>query len=190
MTAPLPSLRLFFALKIPATPDLTAVIEPLRRWPVAIRAVAVDQLHLTVRFLGDTDPDCAPLLCAAAERVAAQTSPLTLTLMGVGSFAVRGRMSVVWIGIDDNAALQQLHNRLKTEAVTLGFLSDQRAFRPHLTIGRVKAVPPPQLTRWLEANRAISCGTVDIAALELIRSELTPRGPVYETVSEWALTEG
>lgn len=180
-------LRLFFAVDIPATPALAAVVEPLERWPYAVRTVPPAQWHLTVRFLGDSEPDRVPDLCAAAEEIAAGISPFALPLGGVGTFSMRGRLSVVWIGVEVHPALQRLHDELERMAVGLGFLPDQRPFRPHLTIGRFKSAPPPPMRKWLDAHPETACGLAQIDALALIRSQLTPQGSVHEPVKTWAL---
>jgi RNA 2',3'-cyclic 3'-phosphodiesterase len=174
-------LRLFFAVDIPPTPALAAIVEPLERWPMAVRQVPAAQWHLTVRFLGDTEPERVPELCAAAEGIAAGISPFALPLGGVGTFSMRGRWSVVWIGVEVH------HDELETAAVAFGFLPDQRPFRPHLTIGRFKSAPPPQMRKWLDVHRDTPCGMAQVDSVKFIRSQLTPQGSVHEPVKTWAL---
>jgi 2'-5' RNA ligase len=180
-------LRLFFAVTIPPIPELRTVVEPLERWSTAVRPVPSEQWHLTVRFLGDTEPDQVCGLREAAANIAAGIAPFALSLSDVGTFSMRGRLSVIWIGIEVHPALQQLHEELEAAAVTLGFLPERRPFRPHLTIGRFKAASPPALQKWLETHRATSCGRVDIEAFELVRSQLTPHGAVHQLVERWTL---
>jgi 2'-5' RNA ligase len=181
-------MRLFFAIKIPKSPELQAVAQTLRGWSSAVRVVDPDQWHLTLRFLGDTDSEQQTDLKIAAADIASRVEPFTLSTNGIGAFSRRGQLSVIWIGIAVPPELQQLHDELERAAVTIGFLPDRHPFRPHLTLGRLKSKPPIQLRRWLDSQENIPYATVAVESLALIQSELTPQGSIYATVQTWPLT--
>jgi RNA 2',3'-cyclic 3'-phosphodiesterase len=185
--------RTFFALRLEASPALQDALRSLGRWSHAVRPVAPDQLHVTVRFLGDTEPDLAATLIEALSQPIAEVDALSLVLRGVGTFSARGRLSVVWVGLEPHPSFQRLRTQLDTVLHQHGVPPDDRPFRPHLTVGRFKtggrfkAAPPVQMLRWLDSQRDTSFGTFSVSELEYLRSELTTRGPIHTVLDRFPL---
>ena len=105
-----------------------------------INWVRPEQMHLTLKFLGDVPDTETPDICRVVSQVAAQFEPFEIICRGAGAFPNRERPRTLWIGIQDGAeelkALQAaLDEALKKE---LGYAKEPRGFHPHLTIGRVK----------------------------------------------------
>jgi 2'-5' RNA ligase len=163
--------------------------EALRGCGGDVKWVAAENLHLTVKFLGELGDEPAGLLQAALAEEAGRWRPLTLAYAGLGCFR-RGRdPSVVWAGcsgdVDRLAALAGAADRL---AEQVGVPRETRPYSPHLTLGRVRL--PRNGRRLLEAVEArarVPFGEDRVDRLVLYRSTLTPEGPVYEPLAAFPL---
>jgi 2'-5' RNA ligase len=147
-----------------------------------------DNIHLTMKFFGNVDQAKLPSISSALARVAQEFSAIEISVGGTGVFPRPSRPQVLWIGIDDHSgALAKLHGRLEAECAPLGFPKEDRAFRPHLTIARVRQ--PQNANRLAEAHLRFEFATVELALDELMlfRSELSPKGSKYTPLSRHAL---
>src|SRR2546425_3884297 len=136
------SIRAFIALAL--DPVLGAEIKKVQQHlnppGGSVRWINPEQLHLTLQFLGNVATDRLDELTAALRRACASTAPLQLALEGVGCFPNTRNPRVVWIGIQgDLEPLRKLQEQIGQETKNFRDHADQRAFQPHLTIGRVKA---------------------------------------------------
>ena len=160
-----PGLRLFVAVPIPSetvravsalvegvrATDGAAIVGPIRRGSNDVRWVRLDGLHVTLRFLGPTLEDKVAAVGRAVEAVAAVSDPFDVCLAGAGAFPNPDRPRALWLGVDEGAdALSALAARLDAELVRLGWPSDGRPFRAHLTLARSDGVRAgPRLARRL-----------------------------------------
>ncbi|MDQ3820188.1 MAG: RNA 2',3'-cyclic phosphodiesterase [Acidobacteriota bacterium] len=143
-----------------------------------------DNLHLTLKFLGEIERSRAAGLSEAASRASSQSQTFSLTIEGAGSFPPRGVPRVLWLGVSDSTgALARLQNILEAECSAKGFAREERPFSPHLTIARIRA---PQGARTIaSSHRAIGFEAFEFAVTELtvMRSELRPEGSRYTAIS-------
>ncbi len=180
-------LRLFFAL--PLAEDLRdaacALQEQLARAcrdGPRVKWVERDNLHLTLKFLGERPAEALDEIARVAAEVVAAAAPLTLEVGGVGCFPPQGAPRTIWLGLlDECAALDELAQALDGALVAAGLAEpEERPFRPHFTLGRVKQRQGGrELRRAIAALAAAPVGTMTVKHLVLLSSELTPRGPVY-----------
>ncbi len=185
-------LRLFFAVALPAeTLDACrAVIDPVRLGPMGRsgRWVRTENLHLTVRFLGDTDPSLVPVLGDAAREAAAAVDAFDVELAGAGAFPDGRHPRTLWIGVErGNAELEALDFGLVAPLRRLGFDVDARPRRAHLTIARTDAARPEVShamgqSLWAAADNWSS--TFRAEHLVLYRSHLGGGAPRYEPLVE------
>lgn len=159
-----------------------AVAEHLIRW------VAPQNIHLTLKFLGNVRRIQIPPLTTALERAANPLAPFELTARGLGCFPSTHRPNNVWVGLAgdlDTAAL--LVRRIEKECAELGWERDRHGFTPHLTLGRVKQdasnAERAALGGIIKTFPEAIFGTVYADAVQLIASDLQPTGPVYTTVA-------
>lgn len=147
--------------------------------------VKPEQLHLTLKFLGEIDESVAPTVGNAIGEVTARVSPLDLTLKGAGTFGPRDSASVIWVGIKDTGqTLYKLQADLEAALEPLGFPREERPFKPHLTLARNKNPRQSQQVRKQvdrEANFAGGCEHVE--SLTFYQSVLGRDGPVYSVLS-------
>jgi 2'-5' RNA ligase len=179
-------LRAFIAVEIPleirqavqnATSNLRKGIGSLVRW------VPVENMHLTLKFLGDISPAYVDMLTQMLHAEADSCPAFDIHLTGVGSFPNPKRPRVIYIGMQAPAGLEALKRGIESASRRLGYESEDRGFSPHLTIGRVKqnATSSDQQTirRALEEIRIDSLGTARVDSVHLYKSDLKPTGSVY-----------
>jgi 2'-5' RNA ligase len=153
----------------------------------AVTWVAETNLHLTLRFLGEVDERVARQV---QERIARpfSTPAFPLALGGLGAFPPAGPPRVLWLGVTEGGpGLLRLHEEIEARLDGLGFEREDRPFRAHLTIGRVKAPLGPSARRAIASVPAVDLGRCTIGRVTLFESRLTPRGPVYTAKAHGAL---
>ena len=141
-------LRLFFAVPLPeaSLEACRTVIDPVRLGPMgrSARWVRTENLHLTVHFLGDTDPALVPALAEAAREAAFGVGVFDVELAGAGAFPDGRHPRTLWLGVaNGNQSLEALDLALATPLRELGFDADPRPRRAHLTVARTDATRPP-----------------------------------------------
>jgi 2'-5' RNA ligase len=136
--------RLFVAVPLPPAPlaEVTTLLEGVREGPLGRvpRWVHLPNLHLTVRFLGDTAPELVPEVAAAVRDALAGHAAFDVVLAGAGSFPPQGKPRAMWLGLEQGADdLGAMAAALGPALEPLGWPPDPRAYRPHLTVARLDA---------------------------------------------------
>jgi 2'-5' RNA ligase len=183
------AIRCFLAVKIPAETALRRVLRELSEMGRALKAVEPENLHVTLKFLGPTDPELLPEILKLAESAASSQTRGQLTVVGLGAFPHLQRPNVVWAGLEGQAAktLSVLAGQLEESLEPMGFAREERKFIPHLTLARVKAKPPDTLRQLVERHAKTDFGTATVEEIELIRSEPGPGGSIYTVLERCAL---
>lgn len=192
-------LRLFVALDLPAGAKaaLAATVGQLQSViPAGVRWVNPAGIHLTLKFLGDTEAGLVtPLLAALREMAAAgDPMPFPLHLDRLGVFPSHREPRVIYAGVGgDLDSLAQAQRRVEQDIARLGFPQEKRPFRPHLTLGRVREGVAPAARRQIGDTIARQAAALspeyawEAGEIHLIRSVLTPSGSVYTTLGQAAL---
>jgi 2'-5' RNA ligase len=185
----MPRVRTFIAVEM--SPRVIGragdLIDKLRVAAAEINWVRPQQMHLTLKFLGDVSDTDTPDICRVVSDVAADFEPFEITLRGAGAFPNFRDPRTLWIGIEDGAEelkrLQALiDDALKTR---LGYAKEQRGFHPHLTIGRVKRQLPGargELTRLLEEHAHFDADLAVIDEVVTFASFLSRKGPEHDAL--------
>jgi len=184
-------MRVFVA--IPLSPEcrdtLGAMQRALRETGADVRWVPLPSIHLTLKFLGETDPAAVPALDRGLVREAGTLPPFRIRLGGLGAFPHPGRPRVVWCGLDgETGALDLLQRRVEAVCVRVGFPPEERPFRPHLTLGRVTG--KRNLSLLVDCIKMGSDleATLCVDRFHIYRSVLKPQGAVYTTLATISLT--
>ena len=183
------TIRLFMAIDLPEqVKDVlveTAVALSKNVPNRAVRWVGREQMHLTLRFLGDTAVSQLPDLQRELAELVGKHQPFSLRLRGVGAFPNQKRPRVVWAGLaGDLTPLRKMQAEMEERVVALGWLPEKWAYNPHLTLGRVKDASAARGLNWAVKLEERAFG---VTAVQLMRSELRPSGPVYSVRQEVAL---
>jgi 2'-5' RNA ligase len=141
-------------------------------------------LHITLKFVGEVEAPRVEVLARAAEAAVKGFPPFRLSVEESGTFPTRRGARVLWLGVKDaSGQLSQLQSRLEQECDFAGFPREPRAFKPHLTLARLRT--PEDALALSEAHRRATFGPYDFQVSELlvIRSELGPGGSRYTPLS-------
>ncbi len=177
-------MRTFIAIEIPdeIKAGLTEAQRSLKSSNVVDASwTRPEGIHLTLKFLGETPESKIPYLMNGLRQAAEGIGPFRLEVGGIGTFPNPKNARVVWVGLSgDIEKLSRLQAAVEETISEIGFKRDERAFTPHLTLGRIKYVRSRD--KWLKALdevKDISLSGFDVAAVSLMKSELKPSGAVY-----------
>ncbi len=179
------SVRTFIAVEIPVEVKDRAgqLIDRLRMAPAKVKWVAPAAMHWTLKFLGDVPLVETPAICQAVVRAAEPFAPFDVEAKGAGAFPDAHRPRTIWIGMGRGAAeMIALHDAIERELSPLGYREENRRFRPHLTIGRVRQSPSgiDELGRLITKNAEFSSGLSTVYEVVVFSSQLGPDGPTHE----------
>ncbi len=183
-------MRLFVAAELPAShrASLADVCESGRRG--GVRWVPAENVHLTLKFLGDVDEELVPKIEEALAAVAAAAEPFALSLSGCGCFPNDRAPRVIWLGLAEGAEEAAAVAAAVDKALeALGFGREKRPFKPHLTIGRVKEprAGAPATAQKIKSLGEYAVPAARLEAVALVKSTLTPEGSIYEELGRWRL---
>ena len=183
-------LRAFIAIEIPhqIQKSLETVISLLRREiGIAVRWVPPQNIHLTLKFLGDISHESVDSLTQILGMEAETVPSFDIQTGGLGSYPDAKHARVVWVGVQAPAELEAIYHKIDSACTRLGFESEKRNFSPHLTIGRVRQGTSPadkqKIHRTLETIKIDSLGTARVDSVHLFKSELKRGGAVYTKLS-------
>jgi 2'-5' RNA ligase len=163
----------------------------------AVRWTPPANVHLTLHFLGDVQTDRIDLVGQILQNVGAVFSPFSLTLANLGTFPNTRRPRIVWVSVSgETERLVRLQTELGTELQKgIGFRPESRPYSPHLTIGRVKKDIAQERLHELGRHLEAAGSTVGhltelrVERIHLIRSDLTPAGPIYSHIHDAVLAD-
>jgi len=185
--------RVFCAIELPdqGRARLQEHIQQLRKDvpEVAASWSRVENIHLTLKFFGNVELDKIHAISTAASRMVKEFSPFEITIGNTGVFPRPSRAQVLWIGVSDpSGKLLGLQKRLEDECAAAGFAKEGRAFRPHLTIARIRK--PDGARPLADAHLSMHFESMPVTLTEVIvfRSELSSKGSRYTTISRHQLT--
>lgn len=151
-----------------------------------VRWVPENNIHITLKFLGDTSPANVEILKKILTVEANQVQPFDLKIEGVGAFPSIRRPRVIWVGIETPPVLFALQRAIDVETQRLGYTPEDRPFSPHLTLGRLAHNASPEEIRQvgdlLAASKIPISASVHVKTVVLFRSDLQPGGAVYTPI--------
>lgn len=183
--------RAFISVDIEPSQNLVSLLEELRRSGGDLKVVRPENMHITLKFLGDTAESLVGGIVERLTEAVADTQPFNLTLRGMGAFPSLTNIKVVWVGMEDGATLGTVADRLEDSFSELGFRRERRGFKPHLTVARARTgrgMAP--VADMITANAAAEFGEHQVSEVVLKKSVLTPKGPIYSDVEKVALGRG
>ena len=150
----------------------------------------IENIHLTLKFFGDVDESSIAKIAKAGDRAVVDCSPFDILIKGSGSFPKPSQARVLWIGVEDpSGKLNELNRRFENECSNEGFAEEDRTFRPHLTIARIRK--PTGVKTLAETHQELGFESMKLTVNELVifRSELSSKGSKYTALSRHNLPE-
>ncbi|MBN2160749.1 MAG: RNA 2',3'-cyclic phosphodiesterase [Spirochaetes bacterium] len=182
------SLRLFFALPAEGARELLIPVhERLQEFGREIKTVSPENFHITLKFLGETGAEISRGLLDDFKRIDPGIPPQAFILRGLGTFPDERRARVIWCGLDmDTDGILRLQKIVEELCKNYGFKKEDRPFKPHLTLARVRdrMKMPPSLAEYVRANTRTPYGESSFNRIVLFRSELRREGPLYTALTE------
>lgn len=163
--------------------ELANIQAELKKEPSHVRWEPLEKFHITMKFLGDLNPQQFDNLCRHLPDAVKNFSSFEITLTHAGCFPSKKSPRIFWIGSEHNAnaALVECYRTIESACVALGFAKDEHQFHPHITIGRAKGNVPLNLIKTLESitfeQLKFHC-----AKIAVMKSTLTQRGSFYSTI--------
>lgn len=186
-------LRCFIAVDIPEQikSDIGDLIAVFKEYEVDVKWVMHENLHVTLKFLGKTPEDLLPKIVKLLSEVILSYKPFYITIYGVGVFPNRKYPRIIWVGIEDVGFLKKLQEDVENAMTSIGFKKEEREFRPHLTLGRVRSQRGmANIIHELDAMQIRDFGGAEINKIRLMKSELRPTGTRYSCLREIPLGRG
>lgn len=180
-------IRSFVAIELPTAvkQELTALVSMLKkRVPQVVRWVEPQGIHLTLKFLGDVTTDKIEEITMAIDEGTRGLSPFRLELQEVGAFPNLVRVQVIWVGTKGELdKLAYLQNQIESNMEQLGFPLENRAFTPHLTLGRVRNYASlddrKKVGSTLSQTTFTSTQIITVDSVNLMKSQLSNSGAIY-----------
>ncbi len=181
--------RTFIALPIPVTEKLNEETDFYKKniHGLNIKWVETNNLHLTLAFLGDTSDQQIELIKSRLQEIVPKYQRFHIQLTYAGAFKSLANPQVLWLGIEAESILHEIYNDIKEMIQTAGFAPENRAFKPHLTIGRVKSFSRTHNLALVIKSREKFNEIVIADKIVFYDSILTQAGPVYKPIEKYGL---
>jgi len=177
--------RLFVAIR-PPEPIRDLLIDAMDDSP-ALRWVGDDNLHLTLRFIGEVERPLGDDIAHALSRIRAER--FELRIAGVGVFEQRGG-GALWAAVAPREPVAALAAKVERACAAAGLEPERRAFHPHITLARFNRASKPLVKPFLQRTRALASPPFEVASFILYESRLSRHGAHYEEVADFALQRG
>jgi 2'-5' RNA ligase len=187
-------IRSFLAIELPSAiaKGIGRVQYDLKQSHADVRWVEPNRIHLTLKFFGDIDEEACDGIMDAVGRAVSDVKPFTITIKALGGFPRWKNPRVVWMGVEDGAGvLKPLQGAIEKCLGEIGYPREEREFKPHLTLGRVRSGKGrPELLKRMEGFLHVELGEFRVERLVLFKSDLRPTGPMYTELKALILGGG
>lgn len=180
-------LRCFIAVELPDKIRRAIVerIDVLKESGADVKWVSVENIHITLQFLGETEEALIPMIKEALNKIVASYTPFYIKIAHVGCFPDGKRPRIIWVGVENAQILNNLHADITSEMVRFGYRKEERDFTPHITVGRVKSQRNMgEMLRRVTEMKATCFSDFEVCYLTLMKSALKPSGAVYYSLAE------
>ncbi len=178
-------MRLFVGVPLPA--EVRESLGDLCSGVPGARWVDTDNMHVSLRFIGEVDSIQAEDIDAALTDV--RQPAFRLALCGVGCFDSGRKVRTVWAGVAKSDGLAHLREKVESAIVRAGFEPERRKFKPHVTLARFKNTPSRRVGPYLETHNTFATGPFPVTRFHLLRSYLGHGGAQYQTIADYPLED-
>lgn len=186
-------MRVFIAIELPekvkeALADLQRRMQPT---PNRIKWVDPSSIHLTLKFLGEIKKERLSTVSSLIQELSGRFQPFVMRICGVGVFPGVNRARVIWVGVEEGKSrLTQMVEEIEKKLVEQGFPRERRKWIPHLTLARIKDLKDKEsIKKMVSQEKQVSVGEVEVEAITVMQSRLTPEGAIYTPLQKAFLGE-
>lgn len=179
-------MRIFIAIPIPQVAK--DKLAELKQSIEGVRWQQKEQIHLTLKFLGETDLQRVKELQAQLDKI--KHPPFTMTLRGFGCFPKGKYPRIFWIGISENPAVVGLHQKVEEVCTSMGFDAVDHSFKPHVTLARMKGVSMKDIIPLINQHQEFRISDLRISKFVLYESTLDTNGATHNPVKKFNLENG
>jgi len=187
------TIRSFISIELPEgiRRSIADLIAELRKTGAGVAWVPAEKVHLTLKFLGNTDASMIPAMKEQFSKKLSHYNVFCIKIVGVGCFPSERRPRVLWVGVENSDDLRRIRKDLDTEVAGFGFASENRPFSPHLTIGRVRSQKGiAEMLKRISEFRTADFGVVEVKGIHIMKSELKPAGAEHTSIAELPIGTG
>jgi len=177
-------MRLFIAVPLP--PEIRAGLASLQGGLPNVRWTEPENMHITLRFVGETDGGGGRDL--DAELASVQFAPFELSMTGIGCFQKKRKVHTLWAGVESSPELSALQERVERATIRAGFDPEGRKFKPHVTLARFRHGAGAQVGGFMEVHNAYRSPPFTVDHITLFESHLSNDGPRYVSLTEYTAT--
>ncbi|PKP35227.1 MAG: RNA 2',3'-cyclic phosphodiesterase [Bacteroidetes bacterium HGW-Bacteroidetes-17] len=184
----LKSKRIFLAIEIHPQTDFISSLEQLKNVlkHESIKWVSSNNLHLTLKFFGETPVEKINSIILSLEEVLNPWPEFEFKIEKIGIFGSSYHPKLIWAGISNNDRLKEMKKDITTNLEKIGYFNDRQNFVPHLTLGRIKQINNRKLFQEnLQKCRDLKFQTVMVSKIYLYESVLERAGPIYTVIHEF-----
>lgn len=174
-------MRSFIAIEIDPDKRMLRAIKEMKSLGTKIKAVEIENIHLTLKFLGEIDERQVESISKDMESLS-KYEEFNIQLKGVGAFPSVDRPRVIWVGVVYPETLENIWRDVEEIAYRAGIDRESRGFSPHITIGRLKERSIGRLRTFMEKYSDAEFGAQRVREIKLKKSDLTPSGPIYSDI--------
>jgi len=182
-------MRCFVAVDIPNNlkEEIYRVLEGERKRFRELKWVAMENFHITLKFLGSVERERIKKIKEVLERVAEKHSPFKLKPDSLGTFPEKGSLKVLWLSLVDGEKIKSLATDVENSLTSIGFPKEKRPFTPHLTLARARRNSKERITLDDFEVKRVQFPYFLVDHFTLYESELKPDGPIYKKIVEFKL---
>jgi len=174
-------MRLFIAVELPEkVRDILIDAQKRIRFPG--KATLVNDFHLTLKFLGEVEDKKVPDIISVLSKISFK--PFDISLSGIGVFPNKNSPRVLWVGMSPEDKVSALQKDIDSATLGVCFAQGQE-FHPHITLSRIKFIDDKKAFASAIDNTSIEKVSFKVSSFKLIRSTLTPKGPIYEVLKDF-----
>lgn len=176
--------RGFIAVEVPVTDEIIQFQQDIRETEANVKLVEPENIHITPKFLGDTPVTQIDAIESMMNDAVTSSQKHLITLEGTGVFPNENYIKVIWIGIKGAEKISEIADTLNQRCTQIGVKKDKRGFSAHLTIGRMKSARGKEkIIEVLRKYEDTLFAEIPVGEIHLKKSTLTPKGPIYESLS-------
>ena len=184
-------MRVFIAIELESSikENIARIQTRLKVTQDKIKWVEPSSVHLTLKFLGEIEEEKLEKVHQITRELGERVSPFKIRVKGIGVFPGFSSPRVIWIGARDTSSeLEKVAVWLEEALVREGFVREKRKWKAHLTLGRVKSLKERERLRELvQEEIETEAGRMEVRDITIMRSQLTPRGPIYTSLGKIGL---